>query len=220
MDDATTVAPYSPYSVLTPTSVARIVTAKTSYFPLVSDMLPAVTPNPVSNRTPMETVHESSNAPLSPPPRSGGGMKRKLSDVTVSYRNTSAKRDPSNSIPSTSWYSPARPFPSPNPPLATIPRADESGSAMAKDSDEAKSNYTMEGGRPRLRGLPSIDPSDRPVVLMCDDNPDMRLWIASLLQTDYNVIEARNGSAALEILATVIPDLVSHSSSLILVRRC
>ena len=211
MDDIATVAPESPYSVLTPTSVARIATAKTSYFPLVSDILPAVTPNQGPSRTPMETLHESNDSD-SPPPRSGGGTKRKLSDVTVSYRNTSAKRDPSNSTPVTSWYSPAKPFPSPNPTLASIPRVDASGSTTTMEKDFE--NYTMAGGRPRLRGLPSIDPSDRPVVLMCDDNPDMRLWISSLLQTDYNVIEARNGGAALEILATVIPDLVRRCARL------
>ena len=194
MDDAM-IAPDSPYTVLTPTSVARIATAKTSYFPLVSDMLANAA---LSTSRKMETVAESTIAPLSPPPlKTGAGMKRKLSDVTVSYRNASAKRDPLNSIPVTSWYSPAKPLPSPNPTLVSSSRVEEP---------------VAEGARPRLRGLPSIDPSDRPVVLMCDDNPDMRLWISSLLQTDYNVIEARNGGDALDILATVIPDLVSPRS--------
>lgn len=203
MDDTTPLAPAEPVSMFTPTSAPRP-TAKNSYFPLVPEHLPLQDlAEDIMMSSGDVTAHPTPSPPIVMPRTSG--LKRKISDSTSSHRNTSAKRDPEISTPVTSWYSRAKP--------AKFARSEgvststAIGEEASRIDDETVENnpYDEEG---RSKGLPMIDPSDRPVVVMCDDNPDMRLWISSLLQTDYNVIEARNGAAALEILATIVPDLV------------
>ena len=47
-----------------------------------------------------------------------------------------------------------------------------------------------------------------PTVLVADDNPDMRRYIAGLLADTYNVVTVGDGSAALEAARSVRPDLV------------
>ena len=42
--------------------------------------------------------------------------------------------------------------------------------------------------------------AQRPVVLIVEDNPDMRSFIASILRDTYSVVEAENGKEALKIL--------------------
>ena len=49
---------------------------------------------------------------------------------------------------------------------------------------------------------------DRPTVLVADDNPDMRRYIAGLLADAYEVVTAEDGAAALEAARAVRPDLV------------
>jgi signal transduction histidine kinase len=47
------------------------------------------------------------------------------------------------------------------------------------------------------------------LVLIVDDNADMRQYLSNILQTDYNVIEAENGAVALKLMADgQIPDLI------------
>jgi signal transduction histidine kinase len=49
----------------------------------------------------------------------------------------------------------------------------------------------------------------KPIVLIVDDNSDMRSYLASILETRYNVVHAENGRNALNIIHTgLIPDLV------------
>lgn len=50
--------------------------------------------------------------------------------------------------------------------------------------------------------------ADRPRVLVADDNPDMRDYIATLLADDYAVQTAPDGQAALELAEADPPDLV------------
>lgn len=49
---------------------------------------------------------------------------------------------------------------------------------------------------------------DRPLVLVIDDNGDMRQLLASLLGTDYNVIAASNALAGLKKARKYVPDLI------------
>ena len=51
-------------------------------------------------------------------------------------------------------------------------------------------------------------PSTAPTVLVADDNADMRDYIRSILETDYQVVEATDGTAALRLLRDTQPDLV------------
>jgi signal transduction histidine kinase/serine phosphatase RsbU (regulator of sigma subunit) len=48
----------------------------------------------------------------------------------------------------------------------------------------------------------------RPRVLFADDNPDMRHYVAGLLEPDYEVATVADGEAALEAARTEVPDLV------------
>ncbi|WP_148573271.1 SpoIIE family protein phosphatase [Nocardioides caldifontis] len=56
--------------------------------------------------------------------------------------------------------------------------------------------------------LGPVEHGDRPTVLVVDDNPDMREYVASLLADDYDVATAEDGVDALEKVAVVRPDLV------------
>jgi signal transduction histidine kinase/DNA-binding response OmpR family regulator len=49
---------------------------------------------------------------------------------------------------------------------------------------------------------------ERPVVLIIDDNPDIRGYIRSLLQQDYTVIEAADGAEGIRQAMTYIPDVI------------
>ncbi len=50
--------------------------------------------------------------------------------------------------------------------------------------------------------------SDRPTVLVADDNPDIRRYVAGLLSASYDVVTAEDGAAALDAVRSVRPDLV------------
>lgn len=109
--------------------------------------------------------------------------KRKPSISNGSLRSSSAKRGHTDTTAIGSWFSLAN-------------------SAVA----------TTEQGRRMKMTFPTLDPSDRPTILIVDDNSDMRLWVSSILSLDFDVIQARNGREALDVLDDVIPDLVSSTS--------
>ena len=48
----------------------------------------------------------------------------------------------------------------------------------------------------------------KPVVLVVDDNVDIRKYIEKKLVTNYEVVCARNGREAFEIAVTTIPDII------------
>lgn len=52
------------------------------------------------------------------------------------------------------------------------------------------------------------DEEDRPSILVVEDHPDMRAFIAQLLSADYQVSTAENGRVALELAEEMIPDLI------------
>ncbi len=49
---------------------------------------------------------------------------------------------------------------------------------------------------------------DLPVILVAEDNADMRLFISEYLVTNYKVIEAENGKEAIELALENIPDVI------------
>jgi len=51
-------------------------------------------------------------------------------------------------------------------------------------------------------------PADRPLVLVVEDNADVRRYLRSYLDKEYRVEEARDGSAGLERARASMPDLV------------
>ncbi|MEQ1745811.1 MAG: two-component regulator propeller domain-containing protein [Saprospiraceae bacterium] len=50
--------------------------------------------------------------------------------------------------------------------------------------------------------------SDRPHLLLIEDNPDVRRYLSSLLATDYHLHQARHGREGVESAFRLVPDLV------------
>lgn len=50
--------------------------------------------------------------------------------------------------------------------------------------------------------------SDKPLVLVIDDNRDIREMVSELLNSEYNIITASNGSEGVKKAAKYVPDLV------------
>lgn len=49
---------------------------------------------------------------------------------------------------------------------------------------------------------------DKPIILLIEDNPDMRNYMRMFLQNDYDVIEAEDGNAGIEKTIKYIPDII------------
>ena len=54
----------------------------------------------------------------------------------------------------------------------------------------------------------ALDSDEYPMVLIIDDNPDIRRYIRYLLEEDYLVAEAEDGIRGLELIQSKIPDLI------------
>ncbi|MEO1030726.1 MAG: tetratricopeptide repeat protein [Bacteroidota bacterium] len=52
------------------------------------------------------------------------------------------------------------------------------------------------------------NPSDLPIILLAEDNKDMRRYVGKQLATQYSVKEAQNGRLAWELAVKDIPDLI------------
>lgn len=55
---------------------------------------------------------------------------------------------------------------------------------------------------------PVEESADKPLLLLVEDDEEMRSYIRSLLNPDYRISEARNGKEAMEIALQEIPDLI------------
>ena len=56
-------------------------------------------------------------------------------------------------------------------------------------------------------GTGALD-EDRTTVLVVDDNPDVRAYVRSVLESSYRVLVAADGRAGLELARTALPDLI------------
>lgn len=52
------------------------------------------------------------------------------------------------------------------------------------------------------------DPASKPLVLVVDDNADLRAYMSGLLTPHYRVMTANDGQAALEVIAQQLPDII------------
>jgi DNA-binding response OmpR family regulator len=50
--------------------------------------------------------------------------------------------------------------------------------------------------------------TDQPLLLIVEDNPDMRYYLRNILEGNYRLIEAENGNSGIKIAGEQIPDLV------------
>jgi len=53
-----------------------------------------------------------------------------------------------------------------------------------------------------------ISEPDKPMVLLIEDNPDMRSYMRFILREDYEIIEAEDGESGLEKAAKYVPDVI------------
>jgi signal transduction histidine kinase/ligand-binding sensor domain-containing protein/AraC-like DNA-binding protein len=60
----------------------------------------------------------------------------------------------------------------------------------------------------RLPATVQPDSSDAPLVLVVDDHPDVRAYVAQQMRRHYRVVEAADGAQALERMREATPDLV------------
>ncbi len=86
-------------------------------------------------------------------------------------------------------------------PLRTFDRKASARAIMITDNTELASALSREPDNPDSR-------TDLPLVLVVDDEPDMRRYLASMLRETYRVIEAPDGIAALEKARQQKPDLI------------
>ncbi|NQV72189.1 response regulator [bacterium] len=61
---------------------------------------------------------------------------------------------------------------------------------------------------PAVLNVQSVLPDDAPVVLIVEDNKDVREYVASILQSTYRIVEASDGAEGLEKTVLISPDLV------------
>ena len=80
----------------------------------------------------------------------------------------------------------------------------ERGPAAILDASPASENALYAGNSPAA-GSP---PEDAPVILIVEDNEDMRAYLRSHLAADYRIVEAPNGVEGLEQARTLKPSLV------------
>lgn len=71
---------------------------------------------------------------------------------------------------------------------------EELASSDTQKIDEIINETTMENGKP--------------ILLIIDDNSDMRTYIHTILQPDYNIIEATNGKQGVALANKYLPDIV------------
>jgi PAS domain S-box-containing protein len=69
-------------------------------------------------------------------------------------------------------------------------------------------HYNREAALPEQSASQEAGCAERPIVLIAEDNPDMRRFIAAVLQDDYRVVSAADGEAALVKATAEPPDLV------------
>ena len=87
-----------------------------------------------------------------------------------------------------------------NDPLRTF---DRKASARALTTDEP-----AEAEEP-IEAMPeNTERTDLPLLLVVDDEPDMRRYLVTMLRESYRIIEAEDGISALEKAMRAIPDLI------------
>lgn len=75
---------------------------------------------------------------------------------------------------------------------------------VAEPPDESEAIFSREP----VQALPADLAASRKTVMVVDDNPDMREYLARLLRAHFRVVTAENGRLAVQILARDLPDIV------------
>lgn len=73
--------------------------------------------------------------------------------------------------------------------------------------DYTAKDLRAERNAAKITGTEDYD-SDRPLLLLVDDNASMRSYLRSVLQADFNIVEAQNGEEGLTVARQQVPQLV------------
>jgi signal transduction histidine kinase/DNA-binding response OmpR family regulator len=87
--------------------------------------------------------------------------------------------------------------------FASIPASIDSVSALSIIQTEPKERLDS-----NLPVSASVSANDNPVILIIDDNPDIRAYIRDILQATYTVIEAVDGLDGIHQAMTYVPDVI------------
>ena len=79
--------------------------------------------------------------------------------------------------------------------------------AGAEDVDSATGQHNVEAELETIDDHTSFD-ADKPIILVIDDNRDIRLLIKELMSADYSILTASNGREGVQLAARYVPDLV------------
>eukprot|EP01117_Protostelium_nocturnum_P012419 TRINITY_DN4587_c0_g1_i1.p1 TRINITY_DN4587_c0_g1~~TRINITY_DN4587_c0_g1_i1.p1 ORF type:complete len:1029 (+),score=323.46 TRINITY_DN4587_c0_g1_i1:208-3087(+) len=71
-----------------------------------------------------------------------------------------------------------------------------------------KTNLKISAGGREIIDEKYDENDERPLILIVDDNSDMRTYLSGLLKQDYRVIQARDGEHAMERVKQIVPDLI------------
>ncbi len=82
-------------------------------------------------------------------------------------------------------------------------------STVSVQSEELVNTYSIrKSSTPRNLELLAAKTAEIPVILIVEDNADMRLCIHNMMPNQWEIIEAQDGSEALELLDCFVPDLI------------
>lgn len=78
------------------------------------------------------------------------------------------------------------------------------------DTNYIETHLDLLPSEPTLKTLPDTTElcDKKPLILIVEDNPDMRRFIHYILSDDYNIIEAENGEEGFEVAKKYLPDVV------------
>lgn len=79
---------------------------------------------------------------------------------------------------------------------------------LSEDSKNELKDFKIKGISKEVGGEVESEDSNVPVVLIAEDNPDLRAFTRTYLQTNYQIIEAENGLKAFQLAKKHIPDIV------------
>ncbi len=100
-------------------------------------------------------------------------------------------------------------------PLSREKHAEEEIQQMPTEGDllevihrSAEHSAALPIDTPFEKGEADLPPGDGPLLLVVDDEPDMRQYLVSTLGDDYRIVQARNGKQGLELARKYLPELM------------
>ena len=90
--------------------------------------------------------------------------------------------------------------------IAEEKTTEDSGSSSAEASPPDRASFPEATGSPNSRS--ASDTHDAPVVLVVDDNADVRRYVRTVLEPEYRIVEAANGADGLGTARDVLPDCI------------